>query len=43
VPSDFCFFVPFKDFLSGKTFEDQNTLQKAVVEYFMSLGKGTLP
>jgi hypothetical protein len=32
-------FWPFKNFLSGKRFEDKNTLQKTVVQYFISLGK----
>jgi hypothetical protein len=39
VLSDFYLFRPFKNFLSGKRFEDQNTLQKTVVQYFKSLGK----
>jgi hypothetical protein len=39
VPSDFYLFGPFKNFLSGKRFEGQNTLQKTVVQYFTSLGK----
>jgi histone-lysine N-methyltransferase SETMAR len=38
-PSDFYLFEPFKNILSGKRFEDQNTLQKTVVQYFTSLGK----
>jgi histone-lysine N-methyltransferase SETMAR len=38
-PSDFYLFGPFKNFLSGKRFEDQNTLQKTVVQYVISLGK----
>jgi hypothetical protein len=38
-PSDFYLFGPFKTFLSGKIFEDQNALQKTVAQYFTSLGK----
>jgi histone-lysine N-methyltransferase SETMAR len=38
-PSDFYLFGPFKNFLLGKRFEDQNALQKTVVQYFTSLGK----
>jgi hypothetical protein len=38
-PSDFYLFGQFKNFLSGKRFEDQNTLQKRDVQYFTSLGK----
>jgi histone-lysine N-methyltransferase SETMAR len=38
-PSDFYLFGPFKNFLSRKRFEDQNTLQKTVVQYFTSLGR----
>jgi hypothetical protein len=30
---------PFKNFLSGKRFEYQNTLQKKVAKYSMFLGK----
>jgi hypothetical protein len=30
-PSDFCLFGAFKNFLSGKRFENQNALQKTVV------------
>jgi hypothetical protein len=39
VSSDFYLFGPFKNFLSGKRYEDQNTLQKTVVQYVTSLGK----
>jgi hypothetical protein len=39
VSLDFYLFGPFKNFLSGKRFEDQNALQKTVVQYFTSLGK----
>jgi hypothetical protein len=38
-PSYFYLFGPFKNFLSGKRFQDQRTLQKIVVQYFTSLGK----
>jgi hypothetical protein len=37
MPSDFYLFEPFKNFLSGKTFDYQNTLQK--MQYFTFLGK----
>jgi hypothetical protein len=39
VPSDFYLLRPFKNFLSRKRFDDQNALQKTVVQYFTSLGK----
>jgi hypothetical protein len=39
VPSDFYLFGPFKNYLSGRRFDDQNTLQTTVVRYFTSLGK----
>jgi hypothetical protein len=39
VPLHFYLFGPFMDFLSGKRFEGQNTIQKTVVQYFKSLGK----
>jgi histone-lysine N-methyltransferase SETMAR len=38
-PSDFHLFGPFKNLLSEKRFEDQNALQKTVLQYFTSLGK----
>jgi hypothetical protein len=38
-PSDLYVFEPFKKILSGKIFEDQTALQKAVVKYFTFLGK----
>jgi histone-lysine N-methyltransferase SETMAR len=38
-PSDLYLFKPFKNFLSGKSFEGQNTMQKTIVQYFTSLGK----
>jgi hypothetical protein len=38
-PSDFHLFGTFQNFLLGKRFEDQNTLQKTVLQYFTSLGK----
>jgi hypothetical protein len=38
-----CTFGSFKNFLSVKRFEDQNVLQKTIVRYFTSLGRGTLP
>jgi histone-lysine N-methyltransferase SETMAR len=38
-PSDFCLFEAFRNFLSGKRIEDQNALQKTVVQYYTSLGK----
>jgi hypothetical protein len=39
VRSDFCLFGPFKNFLPRIRFEDQNTMQKTVMQYFTSLGK----
>jgi hypothetical protein len=36
-PSDFYLFWQFKNFLSGKIFENQNASQKTVVQYFQSL------
>jgi hypothetical protein len=39
VPSAFYLFRPFKNFLSGKRFNDKNALQKTAVQYFTSLGK----
>jgi hypothetical protein len=39
VATDFYLFRPFKNFLSGKRIEAQNTLQEMVVQYFTSLGK----
>jgi hypothetical protein len=37
--SDFYLFGPFKNFLSEKRFDDQNSLQLTVVRYFTSLVK----
>jgi len=37
-PSDFHLFGLFKNFLSGKRFDDQNALQNPVLQYFTSLG-----
>jgi hypothetical protein len=38
-PSDFYLFRPFKNFLLRKRFEDQNALQRTIVQYLKSLGK----
>jgi histone-lysine N-methyltransferase SETMAR len=38
-PSDFYLFGPLKNFILGKIFEDQNSLQETVVQYFTSPGK----
>jgi histone-lysine N-methyltransferase SETMAR len=38
-PSDFYLFKPFWSFFSRKIFEDQNALQKTVVQYFTYLRK----
>jgi histone-lysine N-methyltransferase SETMAR len=38
-PSDFYLLGPFKNFLSGKRFEDQNALQKTIVQYLTFHGK----
>jgi hypothetical protein len=39
VPSDLYLFGPVKNFLLGKGFENQNSLQKTVAQYFTTLGK----
>jgi hypothetical protein len=38
VPLDIYLFTQFKNFSSGKRFEDQNTLHKTGVKYFTHFG-----
>jgi hypothetical protein len=38
-PSDFYRFGPFENFLLGKIFQDQTTLQRSVVQNFTAFGK----